>query len=94
MNATIEYEQLPADAISLCKAARLAGVTPTTMTRWVRKGYLPAWERGDRCFVSEADVRAQTRRVPVGDKQEPPRTSSEDAAAAEAAMARIKARGW
>jgi transposase-like protein len=85
---------LPDDAIPAARAARLIGIHPTSMGRWVRQGRLRAWKRGSRCFVSEAEARAQVRPVEVSEGEVRLRTPQEDEAAAKAAVARIRVKGW
>lgn len=63
---------LPADAIRLSAAARIARCNRSNIFRWVRDGVLQGWVvTGIRqsYFVSEADVRALITRVTPSDPQ-------------------------
>jgi len=48
--------------LSAAAAARLAGLTPATLTRRLANGDLPGYRFGRRWFVPEAEFRRQLRR--------------------------------
>ncbi|MDW4573746.1 helix-turn-helix domain-containing protein [Microbacterium sp. M3] len=48
--------------LSVGAAARLAGLTPATLTRRLVQGDLPGYRLGSRWFVPEAEFRRQLRR--------------------------------
>jgi excisionase family DNA binding protein len=88
----------PTDCVSIPEAARLVGVHPKSVGRWIRKGYVQGWHKGELVQVSASEVKAWAlRRYEPPDEDEeqaPPRTPQEDVRAAEAAKRRMGARGW
>ncbi len=56
-------QTIPTDLRSTSAIAKLLGVTPMTIRRWVKAGTLPAFQLGWRIRVSEADAMACLSRV-------------------------------
>lgn len=56
---------LPSDLISTKKAAQLAKISISGLHRWIFKGRVRGWKRGDRWFVSRAEVEGQFRQYYV-----------------------------
>ncbi len=55
----------PVDLITPAAAATILRLQVRTLRGWVRAGKLPGWRIGTRVLVSEADVRACIRPVPL-----------------------------
>jgi DNA-binding transcriptional MerR regulator len=70
--------------LSVADAARMAGVTPTTIRRWIKRGYLPGVETsagwrvsGSHVALAQAEVRAAARRTRIPAAAAPESQSSE-----------------
>jgi excisionase family DNA binding protein len=72
----------PADLVTPARAAKRLRVDVATVYRWIRKGWLRAWERaGGDMRVSRAEVLALARPVQVEPRQTAPLPSWEPAPA-------------
>lgn len=89
---TQEEKPFPADAISCREAATILKGSRSMVYRMVREGRLFGWRiSGTRVFVSEAEVRYQIQPVNV---QERERTEAQAVAAAHAAIAVLREKGY
>jgi excisionase family DNA binding protein len=84
-----EEAMLPDDLISAKEAAKLIGVSPSSITRYRESGKLRGFcVAGSRYRYSRRDVLGLVEEVLV---EEPVRTTREDEEAARAAVARMRA---
>ncbi len=49
---------LPNDLIDSDQAARILGITPATLRRWISEGLLTSWRSGKKHRLSERAVRS------------------------------------
>lgn len=85
---------LPPDAIDADRAAEILDGSRSLVYRMLRDGRLRGWKvGGTRVRVSESEVRALIAPVTI-EQPEGPRTPRMTEAAAEAALARLRAQGY
>lgn len=84
---------MPTDLITPKAAAKIVKSHVATIHRWLRQGKLKGYRlAGFRFLISEAEVRACLSPVEV-EVPVVPRTRAQDIAAADAAVARMRANG-